>query len=149
MADTALLHTPWDCKWSRFARRATAQQARGDLWECVHDGERQPIAEADCEACPFWEYQSPFEGLIAREKTCARAAELQVTRRLEHGVRLSLFVIGFIFAACGFVVLTQPLAVPFTVSLWLGAACSFILGVFGNFRSHADGTFRGFLPPRA
>jgi uncharacterized membrane protein HdeD (DUF308 family) len=54
-----------------------------------------------------------------------------------------------IFAACGIVVLTTPLAVPFTISMLMGAAASLMLGIWGNFRSHADGSFRGFLPPRA
>jgi hypothetical protein len=31
----------------------------------------------------------------------------------------------------------------------MGAAASLMLGIWGNFRSHADGSFRGFLPPRA
>ena len=34
MADaaTTTLHTPWDCRWSRFARRTTREQTRGSLW---------------------------------------------------------------------------------------------------------------------
>jgi hypothetical protein len=64
-------------------------------------------------------------------------------------VRLILFVLAVIFTACGFVVLTRPLAVPFTITMWMGAAASLMLGIWGNFRSHADGSFRGFLPPRA
>jgi hypothetical protein len=70
-------------------------------------------------------------------------------RRLDTGIRLSLFVIAVIFAACGVVILTSPLAVPLTISLWFGAVTSLMLGLWGNFRSHADGSFRGFLPPRA
>jgi hypothetical protein len=31
----------------------------------------------------------------------------------------------------------------------MGAAASLMLGIWGNFRSYADGSFRGFLPPRA
>ncbi len=157
MAHTAnaILHTPWDCRWSRFARRSahaqtTAEETRGSLWECVHSGERVPVAEADCENCPFWEFQSPADGLVGRAQACERSLAITPTaRHIELGVRLSLFVIAVIFAACGFVVLTSPLAVPFTVTMWFGAVGSFLLGIWGNFRSHADGSFRGFLPPRA
>jgi hypothetical protein len=147
---TAILHTPWDCRWSRFARRTTAKETRGGLWECVHSGERVPVSEADCEKCPFWEYQSPAEGTADLATVCERSLNAdRAVRRLDTGIRLSLFVIAVIFAACGVVILTSPLAVPLTISLWFGAVTSLMLGLWGNFRSHADGSFRGFLPPRA
>jgi hypothetical protein len=147
---TAILHTPWDCKWSRFARRTKADEKRGGLWECLHSGEPVPVADADCETCPFWEYQPPSEGLVDRADARSRAlATARAARRVEAGIRLSLIVIAAIFAACGVVVLTEPLMVPLTISLWLGAMTSLMLGIWGNFRSHADGSFQGFLPPRA
>jgi hypothetical protein len=115
----------------------------------VHTGSRVPITEADCASCPFWEYQPTGEGALEQAKTCERAAKDRSARQIEVSIRVSLFVIAAGFAACGFIVLTTPLAVPFTITMWLGAAMSFMAGVFGSFRSHADGTFRGFLPPRA
>jgi hypothetical protein len=117
------------------------------LWECVRSGERLPIADTDCETCPNWEYEAPFEGLIDRAKT-SEGAESRATRAVERGVRLSLFVIAVMLAVCGFVVLTRPMAVPLTIGLWMGAAVSLMLGIWGNFRSQADGSFRGFLRPR-
>lgn len=143
---TPILHTPWDCRWSRFARRTTAEARRGGLWECVHSGERVAVTEADCESCPFWEYQPANEGVVERTSACARS---RAARRIETGIRLTLFITAVIFAATGVVVLTRPLAVPLTISLWFVAATSLMLGTFGNFRTHADGSFRGFLPPRA
>lgn len=155
MADTAaaILHTPWDCRWSRFARRAharttAAEPTRGSLWECEHTGSRVAIAEADCASCPHFEYEQPFDRALDRDKACARAAKERAMRTLDRGIRVSLIVMAVVFAACGFVVLTRPLAVPLTITMWFGAAMSFMAAVFGNFRSHADGTFRGFLPPR-
>ena len=148
MADTAAtLHTPWDCRWSRFARRTTAHQARVGLWECTHMGSRA-ISEADCAKCPHFEYQPPLDRALDPAKECARAARDRSALQIQGGIRVSLLALAAIFAACGFVVLTTPLAVPFTITMWFGAAMSFMAGVFGNFRSHADGTFRGFLPPR-
>lgn len=156
MADAAstTLHTPWDCRWSRFARRTraratTREQTRGSLWECVHTGSRVAITEADCASCPLWDYQPTGEGALEQAKACEHAAKDRSARQIQGGIRVSLFVIAITFAACGFIVLTEPLAVPFTITMWLGAAMSFMAGVFGNFRSHADGTFRGFLPPRS
>jgi hypothetical protein len=116
----------------------------------VHSGERVAVSEADCETCPFWEYQPPVDGAADREQAWQRSlASDRAARRIETSVRLSLFVMAAIFAACGFIVLTGPLAVPLTISMWFGAAASLMLGIWGNFRSHADGSFRGFLPPRA
>ncbi len=151
MADTAaaILHTPWDCRWSRFARRATAEPTRGSLWECVHTGSRVAISEADCASCPHFEYEPPFERALDQEKACARAARERSARTVERGIRVSLLLIAAVFAVCGFVVLTRPLAVPLTITMWLGAAMSFMAATFGDFRTHADGTFRGFLPPRS
>lgn len=150
MAETAaILHTPWDCRWSRFARRTTREQTRGSLWECEHTGSRVAISEADCAECPHYEYLPPLEGTLERARACEHAARDRSARQIQGGIRVSLFVMAVIFAACGFVVLTSPLAVPFTITMWFGAAMSFMAGVFGNFRTHADGTFRGFLPPRA
>ena len=151
MADTAtaILHTPWDCRWSRFARRTTGDWTRGSLWDCVRSGERVPISETDCESCPFYEYNAPLDARIDRARTCERAAAKERSAQaVENGLRLSLFVLAVIFASCGVVVLTTPLAVPLTISMWMGAAASLMLGIWGNFRSHADGSFRGFLPPR-
>jgi len=158
MADAAnaTLHTPWDCRWSRFARRTradaratTREQTRGGLWECVHTDARVAITEADCAACPFWEYQPTPDSALVQAKTCERAARDRSVRQIQGSIRITLFVLAAIFFGCGFVVLTTPLVIPFTITMWLGAAMSFMAGVFGNFRSHHDGTFRGFLPPRA
>jgi len=150
MADAAnaTLHTPWDCRWSRFAKRTTRDHARGGLWECVHTDARVPISEADCAACPFWEYQPTGDSAIEQAKTCARAVNDRSARQVQGSIRITLFLLAAIFFTCGFIVLTTPLVVPFTITMWLGAATSFMAAVFGNFRSHADGTFRGFLPPR-
>jgi hypothetical protein len=77
MADAAstTLHTPWDCRWSRFARRTTREQTRGSLWECVHTGSRAAITDADCASCPLWEYQPTGEGALEQAKACAQCRE--------------------------------------------------------------------------
>jgi hypothetical protein len=146
IADT--LRTPWDCRWSRFADHPRP----GALWVCEYTGVRVAIETADCATCPHWEFQPPAEGIEGRAyaQTCAcESRGARATRALELGIRASALVTAVIFAACGFVLLTSPLAIPFTISLWMGAAASLLLGIWGNFRSHANGTFRGFLPPRA
>lgn len=63
MAITAVatLQAVWDCKWSRPGHRLS-RVADGDQpesrWVCVRNGKRSEIAEAGCDRCPFWEYES-------------------------------------------------------------------------------------------
>ena len=54
----ATLNTAWDCRWSRPGYRLTAvpQHLQPEtLWVCLRTGDRTPVVESDCEACPFWE----------------------------------------------------------------------------------------------
>lgn len=136
------LHTPWDCKWSRFGRLHSASPAHPaeGLWVCIHDdGERRPIAASACETCPHWEYEEPG----TRAATLAACAPVcRNEKRLEIGVRIAALLLAVIFAATGFVVLTRPLAIPLTISLWMGAAISFLLGIWGDFN-------RRVLPARS
>jgi hypothetical protein len=114
----------------------------------MHADSHVPITAADCTSCPFWVYQPTTDNALVAAKMCERAARDRSARQIQGGIRVSLFVLAVIFFVCGFVVLTTPLVIPFTITMWFGAATSFMAGVFGDFRSHADGTFRGFLPPR-
>jgi hypothetical protein len=90
MADTAtaILHTPWDCQWSRFARRTADDGTRGGLWDCVRSGARVPISETDCGSCPFYEYNPPLGARIDRAKTCERAAAKERSARLPAPARV-------------------------------------------------------------
>ena len=142
---TAALRTPWDCKWSRFGRM---HNARPDapiegLWMCVyHNGIRRPIQASVCETCPHWEYEPPLERMrrqsspkVSVESQAAAACPgvNQGEKRLEIATRVAAFVLAVVLAGLGFVVLTRPLAIPLTISLWMGALASFVLGVWGRF----------------
>lgn len=50
------------------------------------------------------------------------------TRLLHWGYRVTVLVVALTFFLTGFVVLTTPLAVPFTVSMWICAAATIALG---------------------
>jgi hypothetical protein len=69
---TVTLHTPWDCKWSRFGRIHAAPNAPAEgLWVCVYpDGTRRSIDASRCETCAYWEYDPP---LGSRTETTAEA----------------------------------------------------------------------------
>ena len=137
--------TPWDCKWSRFGRRHTTSPNRvaEGLWVCVHgNGERRPIHESECETCPHWEYEAPYARL-GQPSSCEVSAPSRVVtacphlnrteRRIEVGTRVAAFALAVLLAGMGFVILTSPLAIPLTISLWMGAMTSFLFGVWGRF----------------
>jgi hypothetical protein len=130
---TATLQTPWDCKWSRFGRiRSTnpAKPAEG-LWVCIYNNTpRLPVTASDCETCPHWEYQDPI-ACAAAVAACSPACRHE--ERLETGTRVAALVLATVLAATGGAVLTRPLAIPLTISLWMGALGSFLLGIWGTF----------------
>jgi hypothetical protein len=150
---TATLQTPWDCKWSRFGRmhsRGPHRPAEG-LWVCLHDNARRPIDASECETCPYWEYEPPRESVVARPNlrsgvqapavaACPRPNRAE--RRIEIGARIAAFALAVLLAGMGFVVLTGPLAIPLTISLWMGAVTSFLFGMWGNFN-------RRLMPPQS
>lgn len=142
----APLQTPWDCKWSRFGRvHASADAPAEGLWVCLHDGTRRSIHPLACETCAHFEYESPFfrpseqrvTTTIAQERVTACARLNRTEKRLEIGVRVVALALAAVFAGTGFVLLTRPLAIPLTISLWLCAAPCFLLGIWGNFNRKA------------
>jgi hypothetical protein len=140
----ATLQTPWDCKWSRFGRiHASRSTPAEGLWVCLYpDGTRRSINPAQCEACSHFEYESPFSVPSERRVTTTPVRECTVSacphpshieKRLDFGIRVVALALAAVFAAIGFVVLTRPLAIPLTISLWVGALTCFLLGIWGNF----------------
>jgi hypothetical protein len=55
----ATLHTPWDCRWSRFGKRTAGET----FWMCTFPALRIPIGPSDCETCPYWDFLPPLEAL--------------------------------------------------------------------------------------
>lgn len=144
----ATLQTPWDCKWSRFGRmRSTGPNTVAEgLWVCVHgNATRRPIHDTECETCPYWEYEPPQERLggLSSSETSVLARGVvacphhnRAEKRIEIGTRVVALALAALLAGMGFVTLTRPLAVPLTISLWMGALASFLLGVWGRFDRH-------------
>jgi hypothetical protein len=141
----ATLQTPWDCKWSRFGRMRLTRPntAVEGLWVCVYgNAGRRPIDESDCATCPNWEYDPPSGSMAVRRanadesvhSTCVAACPHinRVEKWLEIGTRVVALGLAVLLAGIGFVVLTRPLAIPLTITLWMGAAASFFLGVWGR-----------------
>jgi hypothetical protein len=61
-----------------------------------------------------------------------------VTRIETFLARLVMLLMAAATAYTGFVVLTGPLAIPLTITLWLGATGMFFLGVWGKLPPAVD-----------
>ena len=133
----ATLQPVWDCKWSRPGHQLTgvadALQPES-TWVCVHGGIRRNIRDNECQTCPNWE-------LGADTITSAADVGLPIARQSVMSdddlgrllLRVVLLVGAVLFIATGVVILTGPLAVPFTIALWLCAAVMTGFAVFAEF----------------
>jgi hypothetical protein len=124
MAKTAIatLQPVWECRYSRVQ---SPLSTAADRWICVHGGERRPIAEEECHSCPHWEY-----GYRTAADDHLTMPKLTVPGR--RGLLRGLILLNAaVVLACGFVALNSPVAVPFTISMWLSAAALVGFAVFG------------------
>jgi hypothetical protein len=86
----------------------------------VREGHRRNVGDAECQTCAHFE---PVAGTLA-----ARLAAQDAMGGVISGQAMALTTRGVLlftaglFAAIGFVTLTGPLAVLFTVTMWLCAA---------------------------
>jgi hypothetical protein len=149
MATTAIatMQAVWDCRWSRLGQRLTgvpeALQPES-TWVCVREGERRNVCEEECLTCPYWEME-PAESTggvalqipiaVASVRAAAEAAR-PVPAPFPWAVRFVLAAIVITFVATGVVILDSPLAIPFTVALWLSAAAAAGVAVFGRLTEH-------------
>ena len=135
MARTAIatLQPVWDCRWSRPGHRLTGVSDRvqpESTWVCIREGARRNLRDDDCTTCAHWE--------LGEASTQAGAVALQVATPVtiapqdlaRVSLRAVLVLIAITFIATGVAVLTRPLAMPLTISLWLSAAAMLGLAVF-------------------
>ena len=66
----AILHTAWDCRWSRPDHRLHGVEQRSQpesLWVCARTpGRQRPMTEEECEKCGFWEIGEFIDPLSRR-----------------------------------------------------------------------------------
>jgi hypothetical protein len=127
-----MLQPVWDCRWSRNGYHLTgvsdALQPEGE-WVCVREGSRRAVTDVECRTCPHWEL-TPGTRTHAHVEGMAASGELAVGRVLALSTQAVLVLTALFFVAIGFVTLTHPMAVPFTVTMWLCAAAFAGLAVF-------------------
>ena len=124
MATTALaiLQDVRECRWGREVERA---------WVCLREGHPRAIATEECRTCSQWERPA---GFMAADVAAHAGVTGHTTAALvlSVSVRATLLLTTVFFATLGFITLAEPLSVPFTVMLWLCAACFAGLAVFWN-----------------
>jgi hypothetical protein len=114
MARTAIatLQTAWDCRWSRPAfhvERPAGIKHLEETWVCTRDGQPHAIDPHDCETCPLFEMEPVGVAPAAAQTptTTVSAPSLVAPRHL---------------TSVGLSILTTPLALPLTLTLWVTAA---------------------------
>lgn len=145
MAITAVatLQTPWDCKWSQPGYRLTgvAEALQPEsLWVCTRTAERRAVCETDCENCPYWEMDDSrtVALTLSLDATVLAAPALAESAWDVHavgraGFRVMLILAAVVFVYSGFALLTTPLALPITWTLWACAAAMSAFAIWGRF----------------
>lgn len=81
----------------------------------------------------------PFPHVVTHEVRLAEVTALpatNTTNRLLHLLfRATVLAVAVVFWFTGFVVLTSPLAVPFTVAMWICAAATMALGIRADLKA--------------
>jgi len=124
MASTAIatLHDGWDCTWSQPGTRLVgvpdARQSESPR-VCLREGLRK-VTDSECQTCAYFEPTAAT--LFARLTAQDAASGIVSGHALALTTRALLVFTAALFAALGFVTLTGPGAVPFTVMTWLCGA---------------------------
>lgn len=126
-------HTPWNCRWGSPGQHITgyseAPQPEQE-WVCERDGDRHRVTPQECAACSHWEAaavvsvppQSAAASRLASDLDQRAAAGRDAQSIARFATRAAFVLIAIVFVAIGVTVLTSPLAVPFTVFMFLCAA---------------------------
>ena len=132
----ATLQPAWDCRWSSPGYRLTGvREARQPetRWVCTREGHRRLLSDDECLTCEYWELDSASTADVEAAAPAALAAgQPRIERVLDLSLRATLLMIAAMLVATGAVILTRPLALPFTILLWLGAAGAAMLAAFGE-----------------
>ncbi len=141
---TATLQTVWDCRWSRPGHHITGVSEAlqpETTWVCTRDGDRRAVCGDECVSCSRWEplaadaaiQLSNLRGAIFGDRVIEEAPAPTETEVARAALRAVLVVTALAFVAIGVTVLTDPLYVPMTITLWLCGAAMLGLAAFGEF----------------
>ena len=132
----ATLQNGWDCRWSRPDDTAYPPSPATEAVVCERTGVRRRVSLAECEGCVHWEFAyRPTESVAAVPQQDAQALlepRSLSSRVLYLATWLAIAATAATLIAAGLTILTTPLAIPFTVVLFLGAAALVGFGCAGG-----------------
>jgi hypothetical protein len=137
MATTAIatLQPVWDCRWSRPGHRLTGVSDTlqpESRWVCVREGQRRNLREDECHTCPDWELSPGTTVSLAEASATEASTAITSNQVLAMSLRVVLVLMAVSLIAIGVTILTRPLAIPFTIGLWMGAAAMIGAAVFAR-----------------
>ena len=124
----ATLQNGWDCRWSRPDDHAGPASPSGESVVCDRTGVQRRVSLAECEGCEHWEpAPRPAETVVLAAPSLHEPPALPtppslISRALYVATWMAIAVAAVILIAAGLTILTTPLAIPLTVTLFLGAA---------------------------
>jgi len=124
----ATLQNGWDCRWSRPDDHAGPASSTGESVVCDRTGVQRRVSLAECEGCVHWELAPhPTETVLLAATSLHEPRALPdppslISRALYVATWMAIAGAAVVLIAAGLTILTTPLAIPLTVTLFLGAA---------------------------
>jgi hypothetical protein len=124
----ATLQNGWDCRWSRPDDHAGPTSPAGESVVCDRTGVQRRVSLAECEGCVHWEYAHKAPETVAmaaaslHEPILLTESPSLVARGFYLATWVAIVATAALLVAGGLAVLTTPLAIPVTVTLFLSAA---------------------------
>ena len=130
----ATLQNGWDCRWSRLDDTGGPASPTGGSVVCDRTGVQRRVSLAECEGCVHWEFAPrPNETVALAAAPLHEPPSLPVPPSLPgpHSIAARALYLATWFAitgaaviliVAGLSILTTPLAIPLTVTLFLSAA---------------------------
>ena len=124
----ATLQSGWDCRWSRPDENAGPIPPGGESVVCDRTGVQRRVSLAECESCVHWEFAHNAPETVAmaaaslHEPVPLTAPPSLMARGLYLATWVAIVATAALLIAGGLAILTTPLAIPITVTLFLSAA---------------------------
>jgi len=124
----ATLQNGWDCRWSRPDDTGGPASPTGESVVCDRTGVQRRVSLAECEGCVHWELAPrPTETVALAAASPHEPPSLLeppslTSRALYIATCVAIAGAAVILVVAGLTILTTPLAIPLTVTLFLCAA---------------------------
>lgn len=124
----ATIQNGWDCRWSRPDDHAGPTSPGGESVVCERTGVQRRVSLAECETCVHWEFAHKVPETVALAAASLHEPHLLTespslaARGLYLATWMAIVATAVLLIAGGLAILTSPLAIPVTVTLFLSAA---------------------------